>query len=185
VRRIELHLAAIAVTLALAVSGCGYNTLVTQEEGVDASWSEIENQLQRRNDLIPNLVETVKGFAAQEQEVLIGVTKARSRVAEAGSQSETISASNELTGALSRLLVVAERYPELKSNANFIRLQDELAGTENRISVARMRYNDEVRAYNTTAKRFPTNVVASLFGFDERPYFDVPEEAKQVPKVEF
>jgi LemA protein len=185
VSRIERVTGAFALTLVLALSGCGYNTLVTQDERVDAAWSEIENQLQRRNDLIPNLVETVKGFAKQEQEVLLGVTKARSRVAEADSPSETIAASNELSTALSRLLVVVERYPELKSNVNFIRLQDELAGTENRISVARMRYNDEVRAYNTTAKKFPTNLVASLFGFEDRPYFDVPEEAKQVPKVEF
>ena len=177
--------AAAAMLLALTLSGCGYNTLVTQEERVDAAWSEIENQLQRRNDLIPNLVETVKGFAAQEKDVLIGVTEARSRVASAETPAETIQASNQLSSALSRLLVVVERYPELKSNENFIRLQDELAGTENLIAVARMRYNDEVRGYNTTAKKFPTNIVASLFGFEDRPYFDAPESATQVPKVEF
>ena len=174
-----------APALVAVVSGCGYNTLVSADEQVDSAWSEIENQLQRRNDLVPNLVETVKGFAAQEQEVLLGVTRARSRVAEAGTPAQTIEASNQLTGALSRLLLVSERYPELRSNQNFLRLQDELAGTENRLSVARMRYNETVRDFNTTAKRFPTNLVAGLFGFEERPYFEVPEEAKAVPKVDF
>jgi LemA protein len=175
----------LALLVLIALHGCGYNTLVSQGERVDAAWSEIDNQLQRRNDLIPNLVETVKGFAAQEKDVLLGVTKARSHVADADTPDKKIEASNELSGALSRLLVVVERYPELKSDQNFIRLHDELAGTENRIAVARMRYNEEVRAYNTTAKRFPTNLVASLFGFHERPYFEAPETAKEVPKVQF
>jgi LemA protein len=173
---------AVRALLLLAVldsTGCGYNTLVSQQESVDAGWSEVENQLQRRNDLIPNLVNTVKGFAAQEREVLIAVTEARSRVAGAGSPPEKIEAANQLSGALSRLLVVVERYPELKSNQNFIRLQDELAGTENRLAVARKRYNDAVRVYNTTAKKFPTNLVASLFGFEASTYFEAP------PKVEF
>lgn len=171
--------------LALATSGCGYNTLVADQEKVDAAWSEIENQLQRRNDLVPNLVETVKGFAAQEKDVLLRVTEARSRVASAETPAETIAASNQLSGALSRLLVVVERYPELKSNQNFLRLQDELAGTENRIAVARTRYNESVQAFNTTAKRFPTNLVAKIFGFDARPYFEAPESAQEVPKVQF
>jgi LemA protein len=175
----------VTLVFSLGAGGCGYNTLVTEGETADAAWSEIENQLQRRNDLVPNLVETVKGFAAQEQEVLLGVTRARSRVADASGPAETMQASNELSSALSRLLVVVERYPELRSNENFIRLQDELAGTENRIAVARMRYNDAVRAYNTTARRFPTNLVASLFGFNARPYFEIPEEAQRVPTVEF
>ena len=173
------------VILALAPSGCGYNTLVGEREGVDAAWSEVENQLQRRNDLIPNLVNTVKGFAQQEKEVLTKVTEARSRVAGAGTPRESIEASNQLSSALSRLLVVVERYPELKSDQNFIRLQDELAGTENRLAVARKRYNDAVRAFNTTVKRFPTNLIASLFDFEARDYFDVPEEATAVPTVEF
>jgi LemA protein len=177
--------AVLAVVLAFNGSGCGYNTLVGQQEAVEAAWGEIENQLQRRNDLVPNLVNTVKGFAAQEKDVLIGVTEARSRVAGAGSPSEAITASNQLSSALSRLLVVVERYPELKSDQNFIRLQDELAGTENRLAVARTRYNEAVRTYNTTAKRFPTNVVAGVFGFDAKPYFDVPDDAERVPKVEF
>jgi LemA protein len=158
---------------------------VSGREQVDAAWSEIGNQLQRRNDLIPNLVATVKGFAAQEERVLLEVTEARSRVAGAGSPREAAEASNQLSGALSRLLIVVERYPELKSNQNFIQLQDELAGTENRLAVARTRYNEAVRGYNTTAKRFPTNLVAMLFGFDEREYFEAPDAAQQVPTVEF
>jgi LemA protein len=177
--------AMVLFAVVLGANGCGYNTLVAQGERVDAAWGEIENQLQRRNDLIPNLVDTVKGFAAQEKEVLLGVTEARSRVAQAGTPSEKIEASNQLTGALSRLLVVVEKYPELKSDQNFIRLQDELAGTENRIAVARTRYNDAVREMNTTVKQFPTNLVAGIFGFERRPYFEVPDEAKAVPKVEF
>jgi LemA protein len=174
-----------ALFLALSMSGCGYNTLVSEQEGVDAAWSEVDNQLQRRNDLIPNLVATVKGFAAQEKDVLVQVTEARSRVAGAGTPKETIEASNQLSGALSRLLVVVERYPELKSDQNFIRLQDELAGTENRLTVARKRYNDAVRMFNTTAKRFPTNLIAGIFGFDPRDYFEAPADAKEAPQVEF
>jgi len=174
-----------ALLVILALSGCGYNTLVSQSETCDAAWSEVDNQLQRRNDLVPNLVETVKGYAKQEQDVLVKVTEARSRVAGAGTPADKIQASNELSGALSRLLVVAERYPDLKSNQNFLKLQDELAGTENRLAVARMRYNESVRAYNTTGKRFPTVLIAKLFGFPEKPYFEVPAEAKQVPKVQF
>jgi LemA protein len=173
------------VLLGLATSGCGYNRLVTENEAADGAWSEVENQLQRRNDLIPNLVETVKGFAKQEQDTLVKVTEARSRVAGAGSPEETMNASNELSNALSRLLVVVERYPELKSDQNFLRLQDELAGTENRLGVARKRYNDTIQVYNTTAKRFPTNLVAMLFRFPERTYFEAPEAARAAPQVNF
>ena len=175
----------VTVVLALGSSGCGYNTLVSQQEGVDASWGEIDNQLKRRNDLVPNLVNTVKGFAAHEKDVLLSVTEARSRVAGAGSPPEAMAASNQLSSALSRLLVVVERYPEIKSNENFLRLQDELAGTENRIAVARMRYNESVRAYNTTTRRFPTNLIANFFDFEASEYFEVPEEAKELPTVEF
>src|SRR5262245_27755637 len=171
--------------LALTSSGCGYNQLVSQSEKVDAGWSEVQNQLQRRNDLIPNLVNTVKGFAAQEQNVLVKVTEARSRVAGAGTPAETMAASNELSGALSRLLVVVEKYPELKSDKNFIQLQDELAGTENRLAVARNRYNDAVREYNTTAKRFPTVIIARMFGFTEKTYFEAPQTAREAPNVQF
>lgn len=173
------------VLLAVLAGGCGYNTLVTQNEAVDQAWSEIQNQLQRRNDLIPNLVETVKGYAKQEQTVLVQVTEARSRVAGATTPQETMEASNQLSGALSRLLVVMERYPELKSNQNFLKLQDELAGTENRLAVARMRYNEAVKAYNTTMKRIPTVFFAKLFGFESRPYFEAPKEAQALPKVQF
>lgn len=187
-RRPARSAAALALLAALALggsSGCGYNALVSEREQVESAWGEVENQLQRRNDLIPNLVNTVKGFAEQEEEVLTRVTELRSRVAQAGSPEEQAEASNQLSGALSRLLVVVERYPQLKSNQNFIRLQDELAGTENRLAVARKRYNDAVRAYNTTAKQFPTNLVASAFGFETREYFEAPESAEGVPEVEF
>jgi LemA protein len=172
------------VILALAASGCGYNTLVGERERVDAAWSEVENQLQRRNDLIPNLVTTVKGYADHEKEVLTQVTEARSRVAGAGSPKEIMQASNQLSGALSRLLLVVENYPELKANQNFTRLQDELAGTENRLAVARKRYNDAVRRYNTTAKEFPTNLVAGIFNFDPADYFEAPASAREAPRVE-
>jgi len=171
--------------LALGTSGCGYNALVAEEEAVEAAWGEIDNQLQRRNDLVPNLVETVKGYAAHEKEVLVAVTEARSRVASAPDPSAKIDASNQLTSALSRLLVVVEKYPDLKANQGFLKLQDELAGTENRIAVARTRYNEAVRTFNTTAKRFPTNLFAKMFGFEPRPYFDAPDSAKEVPKVAF
>jgi LemA protein len=183
VRRLRAFPVLFAV--ALFASGCGYNTLVSEGEAVDGAWGEVQNQLQRRNDLIPNLVETVKGFAKQEQDVLIKVTEARSRVAGAGTPKEAIEASNDLSNALSRLLVVVEKYPELKSDQNFLRLQDELAGTENRLAVARKRYNDTIQSYNTTAKRFPTNLVAMLFGFEAKPYFDAPASAEAVPQVKF
>lgn len=183
--RAAAGLALLAALALLGSSGCGYNRLVAEREQVESGWSEVENQLQRRNDLIPNLVSTVKGFASQEEEVLTRVTELRSRVAGAGSREESIEASNQLSGALSRLLVVVERYPQLKSNQNFIRLQDELAGTENRLAVARKRYNDAVRQYNTTARQFPTNVIAGLFGFESREYFEAPESSQEVPEVGF
>jgi len=184
-RRRLLALAAATLASMLTLPGCGYNTLVKQNEAVDAAWSEVQNQLQRRNDLIPNLVNTVKGFAQQEKDVLIKVTEARSRVAGAGTPQEAMQASNELSGALSRLLVVVEQYPQLKSDQNFLRLQDELAGTENRLSVARMRYNEQVQGYNAQVKSFPTNLMAKMFGFDARPYFEAPESARAVPEVKF
>ncbi len=184
-RRVERSASSLLLALLLALSGCGYNQLIGEGETTDAAWSEIDNQLQRRNDLVPNLVATVKGFAAHEADVLTRVTEARSRVAGAGTPSEKMAASNELSGALSRLLVVAENYPNLKADQTFLRLQDELAGTENRLSVARLRFNDAARAYNTTAKRFPTLITAKIFGFEDRPYFEAPAEAKAAPKVEF
>ena len=162
-----------------------YNTLVTMDEGVKAAWAQVENQLQRRYDLIPNLVETVKGYAAHEKEVFVKVTEARSKVAGAGSISDKISANNQLSSALARLLVVVERYPDLKANTNFIRLQDELAGTENRISVERRRFNETVRVYNTKIRSFPTNIIAGMFGFEKATFFEVPKERQEAPKVKF
>jgi len=162
-----------------------YNSFVTLDEAVKASWAQVENQLQRRYDLIPNLVETVKGFAKQEKEVFIGVTEARSKVGGATTIPDKINANNELSGALSRLLLVVERYPDIKSNQNFLRLQDELAGTENRIAVERRRYNETVRTYNVKIRRFPANIMAGMFGFSKAAFFEVAEGAKAAPKVEF
>ncbi|MBN2514875.1 MAG: LemA family protein [Deltaproteobacteria bacterium] len=162
-----------------------YNSFVSLDESVKASWAQVENQLQRRYDLIPNLVETVKGFARQEKEVFIGVTEARSKVAGAATIPDKIKANNELSGALSRLLLVVERYPDIKSNQNFIRLQDELAGTENRIAVERRRYNEAVKTFNVKIRSFPENLFAGMFGFTQAAFFEVPEAAKAVPKVKF
>ncbi len=162
-----------------------YNSLVTLDEDVNKAWAQVENVLQRRYDLIPNLVETVKGFAKQEREVLTEVTKARASVGGATTRSETMEANNQLSSALSRLLVVVERYPDLKSNQNFIRLQDELAGTENRIAVERKRYNDVVGLFNQRVRRFPTNIIAGMLGFEKRDYFEAPEAAQEAPRVDF
>ena len=162
-----------------------YNTLVTMDESVKGAWAQVENQLQRRYDLIPNYVETVKGYAAHEKEVFVKVTEARSRVAGAGSISEKIQANNQLSSALARLLVVVERYPELKANTNFIRLQDELAGTENRIAVERRRFNETVKVYNIKIRTFPTNIIAGMFGFEKAAFFEVPKERQEAPKVKF
>lgn len=162
-----------------------YNSLVTMDEGVKGAWAQVENQLQRRYDLIPNYVETVKGYAAHEKEVLMGVTEARAKVGGAGNVGEKIEANNQLAAALSRLLLVVERYPDLKANTNFIRLQDELAGTENRIAVERRRYNETVKTYNIQIRRFPTNIIAGMFGFEKAAFFEVPKERQEVPKVKF
>ena len=161
------------------------NSLVRLEEQIDSSWSEIDNQLQRRSDLIPNLVATVKGFATQEQQVFGQIADARARMAGAGTVTEKADAYNQLQSALSRLLVVVENYPDLKSNQNFIRLQDELAGTENRIAVARKRYNDAVRVFNTRIRQFPSSMVADGMGLAKRDYFEIEESARTVPKVSF
>ena len=162
-----------------------YNKLVTLDEGVKTAWAQVENQFQRRTDLIPNYVETVKGYARHEREVFIEVTEARAKVAGSVTPSQQIEANTGLTAALSRLLLVVERYPDLKANQNFIRLQDELAGTENRIAVERMRYNEAVRTYNVYIRRFPTLILANLFGFTRTPLFEAPEEAAKPPKVKF
>lgn len=162
-----------------------YNTLVRLDEGIKGAWAQVENQLQRRYDLIPNYVETVKGYARHEKEVFLRVTEARSRVGTATNIKEKIGANNELSSALSRLLFVVERYPDLKANQNFIRLQDELAGTENRISVERRRYNEAVKTYNVKIRSFPTNILAGMFGFTKAEFFKVAAIAKEVPKVKF
>ena len=162
-----------------------YNSLVTMDETVKGAWAQVENQLQRRYDLIPNYVETVKGYAAHEKEVFVKVTEARSKVAGAANISEKMQANNQLSSALSRLMVVVERYPELKANTNFIRLQDELAGTENRIAVERRRFNETVKVYNIKIRSFPTNIIAGIFGFEKATFFEVPTERQEAPKVKF
>jgi LemA protein len=162
------------------------NTLVSKNEGVKSAWSEVDVQLQRRADLIPNLVETVKAYAKQEQTVFGDIAKARSALLSAGTPTEKIAANNQLDGALGRLLAIAENYPQLKSNENFLRLQDELAGTENRISVARKRYNDALQDYNTYVQQFPASVFASFAGFKPNDaYFRAAEGSREVPKVNF
>lgn len=161
------------------------NELVVLEENVDAEWAEIDNQLQRRSDLIPNLVETVKGFASQEEEVFTNIADARAKLAGAGSVQETAEGYNELQGALSRLLVIVENYPELKSNQNFLRLQDELAGTENRLAVARKRYNDAVREFNRRIRMFPASIIAGSLGLEKKDYFEIDESARDNPQVDF
>ena len=162
-----------------------YNRMVTEREGVDKAWAQVENVLQRRGDLIPNLVETVKGYAAHEKEVFENVAEARSKLAGATTPQEAQAANAGLTSALGRLLAIAENYPQLKANENFIRLQDELAGSENRIATERMRYNEAVRGYNTLIKRFPGNIVAGIFNFGEKDYFEADAATKETPKVKF
>jgi LemA protein len=185
------------VLLLAALSGCGYNTIQQGDEQVKAAWSEVLNQYQRRADLVPNLVETVKAFAKQELDVFTQVTEARSRVGSIQATPELVDnpeafqrfqqAQGELTGALSRLLVVAENYPQLKSDANFRDLQAQLEGTENRIAVARNRYIKAVESYNVTVRQFPTNLTAMAFGYKPKPNFTVENERdiSKAPKVDF
>ena len=162
-----------------------YNSLVRTRESVDASWAQVENVLQRRADLIPNLVETVRGYAAHEREIFTAVADARSRLLAARDPAEAAEANQGLDSALGRLLAIAENYPQLRASETFTRLQDELAGTENRIAVERRRYNEEVRGYNATVQTFPTNVFAGVFGFGAREYFEAEESAREVPRVDF
>jgi LemA protein len=188
---------ALALIAVLMLSGCGYNTLQSGDEQVKAAWSEVLNQYQRRADLVPNLVATVQGFANQEKEVLTRVTEARARVGSIQATPELVDnpeafarfqqAQGELTGALSRLLVVAENYPQLKSDANFRDLQAQLEGTENRIAVARNRYIKAVQDFNVTVRSFPTNLTAMMFGFKTKPNFTVENEKEisKPPKVDF
>ncbi|MFA6149581.1 MAG: LemA family protein [bacterium] len=190
-------LAVLTAFLVLSLAGCGYNTFQRGDELIKSSWSEVLNQYQRRADLIPNLVNTVKGFAAQEKEVLLGVTNARARVGGIQATPELInspeafakfqSAQGELSGALSRLLVVSENYPQLKSDANFRDLQAQLEGTENRITVARNRYIKAVQEYNVTVRSFPSNLTAMVFGYKIKPNFTVEneKEVSKPPTVDF
>ena len=158
------------------------NVMVTQQEGIKGAWAQVDTVIQRRADLIPNLVATVKGIAAQEREVFTNIANARAAMAGARTPGQRIAANEQLGGALSRLLVVVERYPELRSNQNFLRLQDELAGTENRIAIERRKYNQTVQQYNTYIQLFPNNLIASMGGFDrEDAYFRTTEEARQAP----
>ena len=187
----------LVIVAGLALSGCGYNTLQTQDEQVKAGWAEVLNQYQRRSDLIPNLVNTVKGYADHEEEVLTQVTEARSRVGQLQATPEMLenpqaladyqAAQGELTGALSRLLLVVEQYPDLKANENFRDLQAQLEGTENRIAVARNRYIQSVQDYNMTVRRFPSNLTAKIFGHEVKPTFEVEDEAAlaEPPSVDF
>src|SRR3954447_14586816 len=162
------------------------NTLVTKNEAVKTAWSQVDVVLQRRADLIPNLVETVKGFAQQEQTVFGDIAKARSALLSSGTPAEKIAANQQLDGALGRLLLIVENYPQLKSNENFLRLQDELAGTENRIAVERKRYNDTLQDYNTYVQHFPNNIYAGFSGFKPNDaYFKASEGSREVPKVNF
>ena len=185
------------VLIALGLGGCGYNTLQSQDEGIKAAWGEVINQYQRRADLVPNLVNTVKGFAAQEKDVLLGVTNARAKVGsiqatpelvnDPAAFSKFVAAQGEMTSALSRLLVVSENYPQLKSDANFRDLQAQLEGTENRITVARQRYIKTVQEYNVTVRSFPSNLTAMMFGHKVKPSFTVENEQAiaKPPTVDF
>jgi LemA protein len=172
----------------------GYNSLITKRNVVDQQWSQVENQMQRRADLIPNIVATVKGYAGQEKEIFTRIAEARSRLLSATTPEDKITADNQLSQAMrdggllgtgGRFLAITETYPQLKSDQNFMRLQDELAGTENRMAVARKDYNDAVTDYNTTKQRFPTVLIAGLMGFQDKPLFRADEGARQAPKVDF
>jgi LemA protein len=186
------------IVISIAASGCGYNTLTTKHEAVKAKWANVETQLQRRADLLNNLIETAKLAGVQEQEVFGTIAKARSQLLNATSQAPqgeggdktpeqkqaVINAANSFGGTIGRLLVLQEQYPQLKSNENFLKAQDEVVGTENRIATARKDYNETVQDYNTTRARFPTVISAKLFGFKEEPYFKAEEGATQVPKID-
>ena len=176
------------------LSGCGYNRLVEQDEQIAQQWAQVENAYQRRADLIPNLVNTVKGYADFEQETLTQVIEARSKATAVNINPENLNpeainrfeaAQDQLSSALSRLLVTVERYPDLKANQNFLELQAQLEGTENRIAFERKKFNDAVANYNTSVRKFPRNIVAALFGFDRKGYFEASEGAEEAPQVEF
>ncbi len=184
--RTSRWLMAALLVLSTVASGCGYNRLVNLREAIDNAWAQVEVQLQRRNDLVPNLVEVTKGYAAHEKEIFEAVANARARMLSAGgNRDQQIDAARDMSSALSRLLALSERYPDLKANQQFARLSDELAGTENRIATERRRYNDTVREYNATVRSFPTLLIARATGFTPQKYFEAPESAQQVPTVKF
>lgn len=175
----------IIVVLIVAMFGGSYNSLVSLNEDVDNSWAQVENNLKRRADLIPNLLETVKGYAAHEKEVLTEITEARSKISSANTPAEYAEADAALSKGLNSLNLVVENYPDLKANQNFLEFQTELASTENKISTERMRYNDSVAVFNKKIKRFPTNLYAGIFGFEQKAYFEINEADAQVPDVKF
>ena len=184
--RMSRRVVGIGLLAAFTLTGCGYNRLASLREAIDAAWAQVNVQLQRRNDLVPNLVEVTKGYAKHEREIFEAVANARARMLSAGgSRDQTIAAAGELSSALSRLLALSERYPDLKADQQFARLSDELAGTENRIATERRRYNEAVQEYNTLIRTLPTNMTARVFGFTPQKYFEAPEAAKQVPAVKF
>ena len=175
-------------TLLLALvagSGCSYNKFTAQEEAIKGQWGQVEIQLQRRHDLIPNIVESTRAFAQQEKDVYQSIADARAKMAGATTPADKMAAANAESSALARLMVVVEAYPQLKSDAAFARLTDQLEQAENRISAERRRYNERIQEYNTTRRRFPSNVTAGVFGFKEYPYFEAPADSKAAPKVDF
>ena len=179
-------IAIIAIVVVLVIFfGGQWNNLVKLDEDVNSAWAQVENQVKRRADLIPNIVETVKGYASHEKETFTEITKARAGVSEAKNPKELAEANDELTEAIQKLNVVVENYPELKANQNFLDLQAQLEGTENRIATERMRYNNTVETYNQKVRRFPTNIIAKILGFEKRDYFEVSEKDKEVPEVKF
>lgn len=182
-RRVAVFVLLVAASMPL--SGCSYNRFVSQEEAIKAQWAQVQNQLQRRNDLIPNLVETTKGYAGHESQVFEQIAASRARLAGASTPTDQMAAANEQSTALSRLLVIVENYPQLKANEQFNRLMDELSGTENRLAVERMRYNEAVQAYNTSRRQFPGVITARLFSFQDYPLFEAPASAQEVPRVNF
>lgn len=183
---IMLGIISVVVIVCVSTYISYYNKLVSVNESITTAWAQVENQYQRRYDLIPNLVNTVRGYVKHEKEIFTQIAESRAKLAGAKSISEKVSATNQLETALARLLAIAENYPNLKANENFIRLQDELAGTENRITVERQRYNEIVREYNILVQKFPSNIVASIAGFQKKDiYFKAEQPANSVPKVEF
>lgn len=184
----------IFISAIFLLSSCGYNSMVNKEEDVDAQWANVQNAYQRRADLIPNLVSTVKGYAEHEKETLKEVIEARAKATSTNIDASKLDASalkqfqalqSGLSGALSKLMVVVEKYPDLKANTNFLALQDQLEGTENRIATERRRFNEKAKEYNQLVRRFPKNITAMIFGFDKKPYFEADAQAKNAPKVEF